>query len=534
MFEVCEIALYLCENARFLLSELFCNILIVSFLLLWYESCRNESMMELIKYIFLFLLCRVPVFSQDTTTVVLDLEKAIEIALRKSPDVIAARHNFRSQYWSYCYYKANYLPSLTFTSTPNFNHSINPITQPDGTSTYIQQNQLMTNGNLTINQNVALTGGSFFVISGIQRMDVFENEETSYKTTPFTFGYTQSLLGYNSLKWDRKIEPLRFEEAKKSYIETLELVSSRTVLMFFNLAMAQTNLQIAQTNYANADTLYHFAQGRYNIGTITENEMLQLEISRLTEESNMLNAQINVDNDMHNLRTYLGMADHQQIAVNINPGIPSLVIDVHQALQYALANSPDMLTMKRRLLESESAVSYAKANRGLKADLYAEFGLTKKSDDLSEAYKDPSNQQYVELGIRIPILDWGRGKGRVKVAESSRDMTRTQVEQDRITFEQNVQKMVKQFNIQSGNIHIAEKTDKTAERRNEVARRLYILGKSTILDLNASISEKDSAKRSYISALSYYWSLYYGIRSMTLHDFEKDIPLTEDYELLLK
>ena len=39
-------------------------------------------------------------------------------------------------------------------------------------------------------------------------------------------GYRQSLFGYNSLKWDKRIEPVRYQEAKKSYVETLELVSA--------------------------------------------------------------------------------------------------------------------------------------------------------------------------------------------------------------------------------------------------------------------------------------------------------------------
>ena len=61
---------------------------------------------------------------------------------------------------------------------------------------------------------------------------------------------------------------------------------------------------------------------------------------------------------------------------------------------------------------------------------------------------------------------------------------------------------------------VAEKTASLARHRYDVARRLYILGKSTILDFNAATSEKDSALRSHISALQTYWSLYYGLRSM--------------------
>jgi outer membrane protein TolC len=118
--------------------------------------------------------------------------------------------------------------------------------------------------------------------------------------------------------------------------------------------------------------------------------------------------------------------------------------------------------------------------------------------------------------------------------ESRRDMTVTQAELSRSDFEQNVFKTVKQFNSQNRNFAIAAKTDQYAEHRYDIARKLYLLERSSILDLNNAIAEKDEAKRGYINALSTYWQLYYMIRSLTLFDFEKGIPLTEDYQMLIK
>lgn len=472
---------------------------------------------------------------EQATKITLTLNQTLDMARQQSPDVLVARHSFRSSYWNYTYYKANYLPSVTFTSTPNFDHSINVIPMADGTSQYVQQNQLITDGSISISQNVPLTGGTLSLKSSLQRLDLFgDNKATSYRSNPLTVAYEQALFGYNKLKWDRKIEPIRYEAAKKEYLETLELVSVKAITRFFNLAKAQTNLEIARTNYANADTLYTFAKGRYNIGTITENEMLQLEINRLNEETNMMSAQIEVDNNTEELRSYLGIKDAVEIEVIVEDAVPQLIIQQQQALQLALDNSPDILNMERRKKESESSVAIAKSNAGLKADIFAQFGLTQTADEFSSAYKKPLNQQYVEIGIRLPILDWGRGKGQIRVAKSNRDVVYAQVEQELTNFEMNVIKIVKQFNLQGSKVSLAAKTNNTASRRNEVARRLYILGKSTILDLNAAISEKDAAKRNYINTLYDYWSLYYTLQSMTLYNFEKNIPLTEDYTLLLK
>ena len=129
------------------------------------------------------------------------------------------------------------------------------------------------------------------------------------------------------------------------------------------------------------------------------------------------------------------------------------------------------------------------------------------------------------MSLSLPVLDWGRGRGRVKVARSQLALTETQVEQSRVNFELNVLKMVRQFNLQGRRVQIAARTDSTAARRTEVARRLYLNGQSTLLDFNEAVAEKDAARRSFISALQTYWSLYYGLRSFTGYDFASDRPI---------
>jgi outer membrane protein TolC len=474
-------------------------------------------------------------YAQEVKPLTMTMEEAINLARRQSPSVVAARHNFHAAYWTYRSFKANSLPSISFSSTPNFNHQINVITMPDGTSQFVQQNQLIVDGNISVSQNIPLTGGNISLSTGLNRLDMFgEVNSHSYRTNPVSISFRQSLNGYNSLKWSEKTEPLRFEAAKKNYVATLENVSYNVISQFFSLALAQTNLDIALTNYRSADTLYAFSEGRYKIGRITESEMLQMEVKRLNEETNLMNAKVSLEDNMQSFRTYLGIKDTVPIEVITVATVPELNISPDKALYMAIENSPSIIDMKRREIESESQVAYYKANAGLQMDLNAQLGLSKTGTELSTAYKDPINQQYVQLGIRVPILDWGLNRGRLKVAESNRRLTEVQIEQERISFEQEILKLVRQFNLQAGQIRIAEKTDYTANKRNDVAQRLYVMGRSTILELNSAITEKDAAKRNYINTLWNFWSYYYTIRRLTLYDFEKNIPLTEDYESLLK
>jgi outer membrane protein TolC len=295
------------------------------------------------------------------------------------------------------------------------------------------------------------------------------------------------------------------------------------------LASAQTNLDIASSNYASADTLYRYAEGRYNIGTITENEMLQLEINKLSEETNLINARFELEEQMQKFRSFLGIQQEMDLKVITEENVPQFQVPLDEALKMAFENSPDIENYELRKLQSKSNLASAKANAGLKADLYVQFGLSQTGDKFSDSYRNPMNQQYASIGLSIPILDWGRGKGRIRMAKSNLELTNIQVEQGLKDFELNVVRMVRQFNLQAQYMEIAAKKARTADRRFEVAKRLYLLGKSTILDLNSAITEKDSSLRSYVSSLQNYWSLYYGLRSMTGYDFERNQKIEENY-----
>ncbi len=72
----------------------------------------------------------------------LTLGQTIERARRQSPDAQTAQHSFRSAYWNYKYYRANYLPALKLTSDPYLNRAINKITMSDGSVKFVEQSHI--------------------------------------------------------------------------------------------------------------------------------------------------------------------------------------------------------------------------------------------------------------------------------------------------------------------------------------------------------------------------------------------------------
>ena len=78
----------------------------------------------------------------------------------------------------------------------------------------------------------------------------------------------------------------------------------------------------------------------------------------------------------------------------------------------------------------------------------------------------------------------------------------------------------------SRQLALAAKADTVGEKRFDIAKNRYIIGKIGISDLFIAQSEKDAARTASIQALRGYWLAYYRLRRLTLYDFAVDRPLT--------
>jgi outer membrane protein TolC len=476
------------------------------------------------------------VFAQgDSLRLRLTLDDVVALAREQSPMATMARHQFRGSYWEYRTYRASFLPSLTLNSTlPDINRSIDKVIRDDGTEHFVSRSVMNSSVEMQLSQNVGLTGGNVFLNSSLQRIDNLGiNPDLSYLAYPFTVGFRQPINGYNAFKWQKKIEPAKYEEAKKDLIHTLEQVSNRAVGYFFDLILAQINLEIANKNFANNDTLYHIAVGRYNLGTIAENELLQMELSYLNAGTALNAANIDLEVKKFRLRSFLGYSEMADIELIVPNEIPEVRIDLGRALQEANTNNPEVLEMQRRLLEAEQQVAQARSQKGVQANLFALYGMSKNADDIGGAYVDPEDQQRLRIGFEIPILDWGLGRGRYRMAQSAEDVVKTNVIQSRSDFEQQIFLQVMQFNLQGDQLRIASKADTIAEKRYEVTKQRFLIGKIDVLDLNVALEEKDVARRGYVQALRNYWDYFYSLRILTLYDWTRDAKLEEDFDEVL-
>lgn len=468
----------------------------------------------------LFILVLITCISYSSTAQSLyTLGDIIELAKEQSPQAKQAETRKENRFWQYRFFKSNYNPQLALSGNiPGYNSSFTPVTQPDGTVEFRSVEQTSSSLNLGLFQPISWTGGNISVNTRANQFRNLVNDERRWSTTIFDVTLSQPLFAFNDLAWDKKTEPIRFEESKRSYVEEIEFVSRTAVQRFFDYLDAQVNYQIAEFNLANNDTIYNIEKGRFNIGTTSEDKLLQVELQLLRSQQDLTQAELDLQTSRLELRTYIGLSGQASFSLALPEDIPEFVVNEVQALEYAKDNRADFIAFERRRLEAESEVAAAKGDR-FQVDLNASFGLNSAGSTLDEAYQDPGDQQMVNLSLNVPIVNWGRNEARIKTALANKQLTDYVIAQEELNFEQEIITLVRQLDVLKQQIEISQKSDQIAQKRYEVAQNRYLIGKIDITNLNIALNEKDQARRSYINALRAYWIAYFDLRRLTLYDF---------------
>ena len=444
-------------------------------------------------------ICFSSVYAQKR--LVLDLNQTIALANDSSLESFRTQNMYLSGYWEYRTYRANRLPSLTMDLTPaQYNRDITKrYDSGQDLDVYRTQQSYYAYGGLSVRQNLDLTGGTFYLESNLAYMRNFgDNSATQFTSVPIRLGYSQSLVGYNPFKWDRKIEPLKYELAKE--------------------------------NLASTDTLYRIGQQRHRIAAISQADLLTLKLDKVNAQNTLQNRASALKRAMFSLASFLNLDKNTQIELEL-PSRPSMMeIPVDEALRWGRSNNPQLLELKQNVLEAERNVDRTKKESRFNASVNASIGFNQVAENFGDVYHKPMQQDLVAVSVSIPLLDWGVRKGKYNMARNNLNVVKISARQDEISIEEEVIMTVSDFNIQQQLIASAEEALDLAILAYNETRQRFIIGKADINSLTLSLNRQQEAQRNYISALQNYWLNYYKIRRLTLFDFATKLSLSDRFD----
>jgi outer membrane protein TolC len=465
----------------------------------------------------------------------LTLEQTIALAGDSSLEAFRSKNMYLAGYWQYRTYKAGRLPGVSLNLTPvqYYRDITRRYDSNEDIDVYRRQQSYYAYGGLQVTQNFDWLGGSFFLNSNLSYLRNFgDNTYSQYTSVPVRIGYTQELIGYNPFKWERKIEPLKYEKAKKEFLYNMEQISEQATTCFFDLAMAQTEYDMALENVASTDTLYRIGQQRQKIASITQADLLTLRLDAVNARNTLLNAEIALKRAMFAFTSYLNLDKNTQISLR-RPGHPlKQTLSADEALNHARENNPRFLDLRRQTLEAEQQVDKTRKEALFDASVSASIGFNQVANTFQDVYRNPLQQDVVSISISIPLLDWGVRKGKYNIARNTLSVTQISARQEEMSIEEDLIMTVGDFNVQQQLISSAEDALDLAQMAYAETKQRFITGKADINSLTLSLNRQQEAERNYVNSLRNYKLSYYKIRKLTLYDFELNIPLTRkfDYE----
>ena len=458
----------------------------------------------------------------------LTLQQAIEMAQRNSLQARAALGTRDAARERDNAFSARLLPQVSLAGNlPIYSRTIVPVTQPDGTTLFLPVRQTTSDLAMVVTQRVPFTGAQLTMSSTLNQVKrTGTGVPETWSSTPFNFSISQPIMRSNTIGWEREVNGLQADVAERQYREAREDIALQTSNAFFDYYAAQVSLRNATLNAATNDTLFRLNQGRFEVGKIGENDLLQSELALLRAQASADAARLEHDRALAALRLVLNVPLETPIEITVTSTVPEFAIDTTVATTQAMRNVSSVRAVDLQDATARRSLSEARYNALPGASLQASYGYNATGIAMNDVYRDLQQAQRFQLNVQMPVFGWGARSADVQAAradlrrvEAVGGVTREQARQDAHFAALNVSLARRQ-------LAIAAKADTVAQKRFEVAYNRYVIGRINVDQLYLAQNEKDQALLAYVQSLRGYWQAHYRLRRVTLYDFEKGVGIS--------
>ena len=457
--------------------------------------------------------------------VTLDLNRTVALATDSSLTAEKYRSVLDTYRFSFLAWQASRKPQITLDATPlqYEQYMVQRYISDEDRDTYREQQMLYSEAAVGMTQDIEALGGTLYASTGLGFLHTFGGDTNydQFSTVPIKVGYRQDLLGFNALKWSKRLEPLKLKKAEKAYAYNLESTAAEAVDLFFQLALAQDQLRMAEENLQTCDTIYAIGCRRFKIASISKAELSILDLQRTNATNTMENAKILRDKASKQLATFLGMERDTDIELIIPTNHSPVKVDAEEALRYARENNPAFIETRQAVEEARMEMEKAKVERRLSLNIDASIGLNQVADKFWDAYRSPLRQEKAIVTLSVPLKDWGRrknnylqAKSQLEEAEKNRDETIRDTELDVVLC-------VDDFNKRHDITENSRRSLNIAQEAYDAMLSRFIKGQATVNDLSLAQNYWQTARQNYTQSLQNYWTAFYRLRQLTLYDFNK-------------
>ncbi len=457
--------------------------------------------------------------------VTLDLNRTVALATDSSLTAEKYRSVLDTYRFSFLAWQASRKPQITLDATPlqYEQYMVQRYISDEDRDTYREQQMLYSEAAVGMTQDIEALGGTLYASTGLGFLHTFGGDTNydQFSTVPIKVGYRQDLLGFNALKWSKRLEPLKLKKAEKAYAYNLESTAAEAVDLFFQLALAQDQLRMAEENLQTCDTIYAIGCRRFKIASISKAELSILDLQRTNATNTMENAKILRDKASKQLATFLGMERDTDIELIIPTNHSPVKVDAEEALRYARENNPAFIETRQAVEEARMEMEKAKVERRLSLNIDASIGLNQVASKFWDAYRSPLRQEKAIVTLSVPLKDWGKRKNNYLQAQSRLSTAEKELSEATRDTELDVVTSVDDYNKRHDLTANSRKSLNIAQEAYDAMLTRFIKGQATVNDLSLAQNYWQTARQNYTQSLQNYWTAFYRLRQLTLYDFNK-------------
>jgi len=453
---------------------------------------------------------------------ILTLEHTLEIAMQNSPNIQSSILNMNRYQETLKANKASLKSQFTLSLDP-LKYSKKRSFDEYSSSWYTNESW-GSSGRLRASQPILMTNGTVSLVNdfGWQKNNSTAGGGRDIKSfsNDLYLSVSQPLFTYNKLKVELKEIELNLENSKLAYaLKKLEVERSVTQY-FYNVYMAQMSLTIAQEEEANTKKSYEIIKNKVDAGLSAMEELYQAELNYSSSQSSVLNARASLEQDKDQLKQYIGMDIYEEITVMADINAEPVKVDLKKAIECGLKSRMELRQNGIKIETSQFDMMSVKAQNEFNGSLNFSMGIIGENENISDIYKNPTQNPTVSLSFNIPLIDWGEKKAKIKAQEASMAQTQLSFDDEKTSIIVNIRQSYREMENTLLQIKIAKQGERNAQLTYDINLERYSNGDLTGMDLNQFQTQLSTKKKNYAQSQINYRIQLLNLKIQSMYDFE--------------
>lgn len=454
----------------------------------------------------------------------LTLERALEIAIVNSPDIVSTRLDLERSNEELKAQKASLKSQLSLTLNPiNYNRDrqFNQLF-----SAWNNTETKSSGGRFTLSQPIIQTDGTLILSNNFDWRDSYSDfQDVRNKTKTYSnntyISYTQPLFTYNRTRFQTRELELSLESTRLTYAVQQLSIESQVTQGFYSLFQNQVSLDIDKEELANRQASFEIIKNKVDAGLVAREELYQAELDLTTSRSGMQNSEMQLQNALDQFKHLIGISLDEEISVDANISWQPVEVDLEKAVSHGLEKRMELRQHEISIETARYALTQTEALNEFRGGLTLTYGITGNDESFSDMFEKSTRTQRVNLQFDVPLWDWGERAARVNASRASIRKARVSAEIQRDKIIIGIREAWREFQNQISQIELARQGLRQAELTYDINMERYKNGDLTSMDLNLQQNQLSQKKIALVQAQINYRLSLLSLKIESLYDFEK-------------